>query len=64
MTIRKLPRQVDSSKLEFPRRSTARGSALTTAPQRLVRSDFVVAVEPFRSDLADLVERVEQGALP
>ena len=26
--LRKLPRQVDSSKLEFPRRSTARGNAL------------------------------------
>jgi hypothetical protein len=25
---RKLPRQVDSSKLEFPRRAIARGSAL------------------------------------
>jgi len=27
-SVRKLPRQVDSSKLEFPRRATARGNAL------------------------------------
>jgi len=30
------------------------------ASQRVVRPDFVVALDPFGGDLADLVERVEQ----